>query len=449
MSTLVKKLALEQGEPSVPKELVAHDWERFRKATREEIDAVVAVLESGHLSIAQGSGMPNAEGLEKEFAEYVGAKYCLAVNTGTSALHCAVAGVGVEPGDEVIVPAYTFVATAMAVFHHNAIPIFADINPDTYLIDPQKIEEKITERTKAIMPVHIYGLPCDMDEINQIARKHNLKVIEDCAQAYGPFYKDKRPGTLADVSGFAMTPTKHLMVGEGGLVTTNSQEVYEKANKIRMFGELVDLRSQHRAYLSDHVGWNYKIPEMSSALARVKLSHLGDFSGAMQRNAEHLTEQLKDIDGLETPLVPSDRTHGYYVYPVKVVPEKMNLKGEIGKIRNAIQSALSAENVGVFLWQSVPVPAQPMFRNKVAYGKGCPWTCHGADDVSYNGLDYPNTIQVLEDHMVIKGLMNPAGSELMDRYGEAFRKVFDNIERVIEIYEEGNGEYVPLKERLK
>ena len=176
------KLALDGGAPAVAEHLVAHDWERLRKSTQEEIDAVVEVLRSGHLSIVMGKGMPNAEGLEREFADYVGAKYCLVVNTGTAALHCAVAGVGVEPGDEVIVPAYTFVASAMAVLHHNAIPVFADINPSTYLIDPQDIEKKITSRTKAIMPVHLYGLPCDMDEINQIAKKNNLKVIEDSAQ---------------------------------------------------------------------------------------------------------------------------------------------------------------------------------------------------------------------------------------------------------------------------
>ena len=448
MSTLVKKLALEQGEPIVPEHLVAHDWERFRKSSQEEIDAVVAVLRSGHLSIAQGSGMPNAEGLEKEFGEYVGAEYCLAVNSGTAALHCAVAGVGIEPGDEVIMPAFTFVATAMAVLHHNAIPIFADIDPHTYLIDPQKIEEKITEKTKAIMPVHIYGLPCDMDEINQIAKKHNLKVIEDCAQAYGPLYKGKRSGALADAAGFAMTTTKHLMVGEGGLLTTNDKEIYEKASKIRLFGELVDLRAKDRAYLSDHVGWNYKIPEVSSALARVKLRHLDDLVGAMQKNGQHLTEQLKEIDGLETPQVPSDRTHAYYVYPVKIVPEKLNLKAEIGKIRNAVLNALTAENVRASLFQSVPVPAQPMFQKKLAYGKDCPWTCHGAENVSYSGQDYPNTIRVLEDHFLLKGLMYPDGLKLMDYYAEAFRKVFENIERVIEVYDQTN-EYVPLAEKLK
>ena len=448
MTTAVNKLALDNGQPCVPKQLVAHDWERFRKSTKEEIDAVVAVLESGHLSIAQGSGMPNAEGLEREFAEYVGVKYCLAVNSGTAALHCAVAGLGIEPGDQVIVPAYTFVASAMAVLHQNAIPIFVDINPDTYLMDPQEIEGKITANTRAIMPVHVYGLPCDMDEMNRIAAKHGLKVIEDSAQAYGSLYKGKKTGTLADAAGFAMSPTKHLMVGEGGLVTTNSREVYEKASMLRLFGELADLKAKDRAYMSEQVGWNYKIPEVSSALARVKLSHLDDLVGTIQQNAQYLTQQLQGIEGLRTPLVPSDRTHCYYVYPVGVDPEKLAVKAETGRIRNAVLKALAAENVNVGLWQNVPVPAQPIFQNKSAYGKGCPWTCHGAENVSYNAFDYPNTIEVLENHFVLKGLMPPNGFELMDRYGEAFQKVFQNIERVIEIYDETDT-YVPLEERLK
>ena len=188
------KLALEGGRPSVPEHLVEHDWERFRKATQEEIDAVVSVLQSGHLSIAQGFGMPQAEALEKEFAEWVGADYCLVVNSGTAALHCAVAGAGIEPGDEVLVPAYTYIASVMVVLHQNAIPVFVDIDPETYLIDAKTIEEKITRRTKAIIPVHIFGLPADMQEINEIAKRYGLQVIEDCAQAYGALYKDRKTG---------------------------------------------------------------------------------------------------------------------------------------------------------------------------------------------------------------------------------------------------------------
>jgi dTDP-4-amino-4,6-dideoxygalactose transaminase len=443
---LVNKLALEQGQPCVPEHLV-HDWERIRKATQEEIDAVVEVLKSGHFSIVQGVGMPNSEGLEREFAEYVGTEYCLAVSTGTCAVHCAVAGVGIEAGDEVIIPAYTFIASAMAVLHHNAIPIFVDVDPDTYLIDPRKIEEKITRKTKAIMCVHLFGLPCDMQEINGIARKHGLKVIEDSAQCYGAVYNGRKTGALGDAAGFAMTTTKQLMTGEGGLFTTNSKEVYDRASMTRLFGELADMRVNPRPYLSETIGWNYKMPEMTSALARVKLRHLDDFVDATRKNGEYLTQQLEGIDGLSLPQVPPDRTHTYYIYAVRVDPEKLNLDIEAGKLKDAVFKALAAENVKVGQWQKIPVPGQPIFKNKTAYGKGCPWSCHGADDVNYDVRDYPNTIKVLEDHFLVTGLVPPNGFELMDRYGEAFQKVFQNIDKVIEIYDE-TEQYVPLEERL-
>ena len=263
-----KSLTLEGGLPAVPEHMIQHDWERFRKATPEEIAAVVSVLESGHLSIAMGSGMPQAEALEEEFAEWVGTDYCLAVSNGTAALHCAVAGAGIGPGDEVIVTALTFVASAMAVLHQNAVPVFVDIDPDTYLMNPNQIEEKINERTKAIMCVHLHGLPCAMEEINRIAQRHNLKVIEDVAQAYGALYQGKKAGSLGDAAGFSMCTTKHLMVGEGGLVTMSSEEVYQRAAMTRLFGENTNMKDRTRPYMSEMVGWNYKLAEPSSALAR-------------------------------------------------------------------------------------------------------------------------------------------------------------------------------------
>ena len=444
---MTEKLAIEGGAPSVPEHLVKHNWERFRNATDEEIEAVVAVLRSGHLSIAQGFGMPQAEALEEEFAAYVGADHCLAVNSGTAALHCAVAGVGIQPGDEVIVPAYTFIASAMSVLHQNGIPVFVDIDPDTYLVDPGQIEEKITDRTKAIMPVHIHGLPADMEEINQIAARHNLGVIEDSAQGYGALYQGKRAGALGDAAGFSMCTTKQLMTGEGGLFTTNSRDVYQRASRLRLFGEDADMKAKDRAYMSHSVGWNYKMPEMVSALARVKLRHLDEYVGTTQRNAERLTERLQPIQGLTPPRVPSDRTHAYYLYAVQVDPEELDLDIEPGKLRNAVLRALAAENVRVSLWQNVPVPAHPMFQAKMGYGRGCPWSCHGGEEVAYDVYDYPNTIGILENTFTVWGLVPPNGFELVDSYTEAFEKVFGQIDRVVALFDE-TEEYVPLQARL-
>lgn len=431
-------LALDGAQAAVPAALVSHDWERFRKSTQEEIDAVVEVLKSGHLSIAMGKGMPNAEGLEREFAEYVGVRHCLAVNSGTAALHCAVAGAGVGPGDEVIVPAYTFIASAMAVLHQNAIPIFVDIDPETYLIDPLKIEAKITTRTRAIMPVHIYGLPCDMDEINRIARRHSLKVIEDSAQGYGAKHKGKSTGALGDAAGFAMTTTKQLMTGEGGLMTTKDASIFERASMTRLFGERVDMNASDRAYASESIGWNYKMPEMISALARVKLRHLDSYVAATQRNADYLTSRLKNIEGLRTPVVPPDRTHSYYLYAVRVQTDRLASDLPPARVRDAVMAALSAENVKVARWQKMAVPDQPVFQRKQAYGRGCPWQCHGAGETSYETSEFRNTRAVIDDHFVVRSLVPPNSLELMECYAIAFEKVFEHLDRVLEIHEESS-----------
>lgn len=431
--TSADKLAIEGGRPSVPAHLVEHDWERFRKATREEIDAVTQVLESGHLSIAQGFGMPEAEGLEKEFAQWVEADHCLVVNSGTAALHCAMAGVGVEPGDEVLVPAFTFIASVMVVLHQNAVPVFVDIDPETYLIDPAKIEEKITRRTKAIIPVHIYGLPADMQPINEIAGRHGLKIIEDCAQSYGALYQGRKTGSLGDAAGFSMSPTKQLMTGEGGMMTTNNLDILQKGSMLRLFGELCDMKDKDRAYMSEEIGWNYKLPEVCSALARVKLRNLNDYLSGTQQNAAALTDRLATIAGLIIPRIPPDRTHAYYLYPVKVDPAALNLEIEPGRLKNAVLNALVAENVRAGLWQKVPVPAQPLFQNR---GVG-----------NYDLHEYPNSFSAIEGGFTVRGLVPPNGNELVDAYADAFEKVFQNIDRALAIYDK-KEKYIPVEERI-
>lgn len=402
-------------------------------ATAEEIDAVTQVLESGHLSIAQGFGMPQAEALESEFGEWVEADRCLVVNSGTAALHCAVAGAGVEPGDEVLVPAYTFIASVMVVLHQNAVPVFVDIDPETYLIDPDKIEEKITARTKAIIPVHVYGLPADMQPINEIAGRHGLKVIEDCAQSYGALYQGRKTGSWGDAAGFSMSPTKQLMTGEGGIMTTNNKDLYQRASMLRLFGELCDMRAGDRAYMSEEIGWNYKLPEVCSALARVKLRNLNDYLSGTQENATALTDRLATIPGLIIPRIPPDRTHAYYLYPVKVDPAALNLDTEPGRLKNAVLSALTAENVRAGLWQKVPVPAQPLFQNQ--------------RDADYDLGEYPNSFSAIESGFTVRGLVPPNGSELVEAYAKAFEKVFQNIDRILAIYNI-KEQYAPLEERI-
>ncbi|GAI80609.1 unnamed protein product, partial [marine sediment metagenome] len=210
-------LAIAGGKRTVPEGLKV-GWPVI---TQEDKKAVMGVLNRG---ILWGPYAPEVVGLQEDFARYVGTKYCIAVNSGTAALHMAVAAAGIGPGDEVITSAFSFLASAVAVLHHNAIPIFVDIDPKTFNIDPKKIEEKISSRTKAIMPVHIHGLPADIDEINEIAKKHHLVVIEDAAQSHGALYHGKKTGNFSDMAAFSLNSTKNMPGGEGGLFVTNNEE---------------------------------------------------------------------------------------------------------------------------------------------------------------------------------------------------------------------------------
>jgi len=418
--------------------------------TQEDIEAVVEVLKSGEL----GNGhSPNAVAFGEEFAAYVGAKYGLAVNSGTAALHCAVAAADIGPGDEVITSTYTFLASAVAVLHHNGIPIFVDIDPQTYNIDPSKIKEKINERTKAIMPVHIHGMPADMDEINEIAKKYNLIVIEDAAEAHGALYKGKKAGNLGDIAGFSLQSSKNLMAGEGGIITTNNAALRDKADLVRMFGEVIE-KGKPRAYNAYTMGWNYRLPEMSAALARTQLRRLDDYNKIAQENADFLTRELRKIPGVIPPFVPEDRTHTYYVYRVRLNPERLGINMPLDKFRYAVQWALDAEGVTTSEWQNAPVPAQTLFQEKRGYGKGCPWSCsfsRGEDKIIYNPHDYPETLKILKGSFVLGSIMEgnvrpPNTMELMKRYVEAFQKVFHNLERVVCLYEK-SGEYAEFEKR--
>jgi dTDP-4-amino-4,6-dideoxygalactose transaminase len=223
-------LAINGGEKTVPDGILT-PWPII---TDEDKKMVMECMESG---IFTGPYGPQVRGAETEFAEYLGVKHVLMVNSGTAALHMAVAVAGIGPGDEVIVPSFTFLATALAVLHNNAVPVFVDIEPRAFMLDPSKIEGRITSRTKAIIPVHLHGQCADMDAINEIAKKHNLIVIEDTAQAHGAKYKGKLAGTLGDMSIFSVQASKNLASGEGGFFVTNNDEMANFANRMRLFGQ--------------------------------------------------------------------------------------------------------------------------------------------------------------------------------------------------------------------
>ena len=292
------------------------------RAIKPEVDAaVLKVLESTEYVLGS-----EVAGFEAEFAAYSGANHGIGVNSGTSALHLAVLAAGVGPGDEVITVPYTFVATTAAIRYAGGTPVFVDIDPVTYMMDVAQIEARITPRTKAIVPVHLYGQCCDMDPILEIARKHKLVVIEDAAQAHGAEYKGRRAGSIGDMGIFSFYPGKNLgAYGEGGLVTTNNADYDRQIRMLRNWG------TEQRYY---HVlkGFNYRMEGIQGAVLRVKLRHLEKWTEARRTNAAIYTELLAGSD-VVTPTAMPDRRHVFHVYAI------------LTKWRQALTEALAAQEI--------------------------------------------------------------------------------------------------------
>jgi perosamine synthetase len=423
---MTEQLALHGGKRTVPEGFI----KPWPEVTDEDRKAVMAVLDAP--AIAQQQWV-QVDALARDWAEYMGVKHCIPVNSGTAALHMCVAGLGIGAGDEVLLPAFTFWASAAAVLHHNAIPVFVDIDPRTYCIDPALIEAAITERTKAIMPVHIHGMPADMDPILEIAREHGLAVIEDVAQAHGARYKGRLCGSMGDAAGYSTQASKTLSSGcQGGLFTTNDDEVHERASLLQYFGERVTVgrERQEQQYNAQGLGWMYRGDMLSQAFVRSQLKRLDANNALRVRNCEYLTEHLGEIRGLETPYVPDECDHVFYNYVVGFDPAALGLDVSPRTLREKVQKALEAEGVSVGQWQRTSVPAQDVFQRREGYGGGCPWKCQ-ASTVTYNIEDYPHANAFLDSHCYVFDVNPPNDLELMALYVEAFRKVIGNLDQVL------------------
>ncbi len=402
--------------------------------TQEDKKAVMNVLERGILfghTEADGRVFaPETDSLQKEYADYIGVTYCLAVNSGTAALHIALAGCGIGPGDEVITSAFSYVATPMAILHAHAIPVFVDIDINTHNIDVSKIEEKITSRTRAIMPVHMNGLPCDMDAITEIAKRHNLFVIEDAAQAGGSFYKDKRAGSIGHAAGFSLNGTKNFSVGEGGLFVTSDFNIYERAKAVATMAvgtdEIFDQDYSDKRFWH-LIGYNYKVQELTSALARSRLRSLDAVNDCGVSNAAVLDRILGDIPEVVIQKIPLGYTSTYYKYRFWI-----NLPQAGIKLRDAVFQALRAEDVDVTMWQRDPLPALPAFQLKRGYGYSCPWV-HGRKQ-NYSIKDYPATQKLLDTSIIVCSESYPIfcqPPEVVEYYGLAIKRVFENIDEIL------------------
>ena len=330
---------------------------------KEDIQAVTEVLSSGKLSQLEGEKVHE---FEETFAKYHDADYAIAVSSGTTALHVALAATGLGPGENVVLPPYTFMATANAVLHQNCVPTFADVDPKTYTIDPEEIGKRITKKTGAIIPVHMLGQPADLQPIMEIAEKRNLVVIEDCAQACGAQYRGKKVGTFGDFGCFSFYLNKHMTTGgEGGMMITNNPKLAKKARSIANHGR-VEVSPYpnvpaHNVYTC--IGYNYRMTALQAAMGLTQLRRLDKFMEKRRKNAEYLTKHIKRLVGVKPAYVRKDVKHVYWTYGALVIEE------ELGVSRDRLRRALFAEGINSEGYCPIPVHLQSYMRKKIGYGK--------------------------------------------------------------------------------
>jgi dTDP-4-amino-4,6-dideoxygalactose transaminase len=421
--TTTDVLAIQGGAPAVPDGLKRR-WPDIRP---EDKAAVLAVLDRGELTGINGV---EATGLEREWAARLGVAHAVLFNTGTAAIHSALHAAGVRAGDEVITTAFTFSGTFQAVLHQGGIPVFVDIDPVTYNLNPALIEARITPRTRAILPVHIHGMPCDMDAIMDIAARHSLTVVEDAAQAHLATYEGRYAGTIGQVGAFSVQATKNFSGVEGGFVVTNDDEMAAAARRIRTYGEDIadgsDLGGWYfRPYTVFSVGWNYRSNELSAAFARSQLRRLDEYTAIAQRNGRYLNQALSEIPGLQPPLEPADRTSVFHKYRVRFDVEQLGVELPPVEFRGRLMAALRAEGVDAVLWHTEPVTSFPVFQTHAGIGRGYPWSFSpGAGDV--DPTEYPEAIKLLDASIIVCDEIHPImiqPPELMEAYAAAFRKV--------------------------
>ncbi len=420
-------LALYGGIPVISRPLAA-----FKSIGEEEVTVVGDVIRGGILSAYIGAPGPGFMGgakvrqFEQQAAQYFGVKNAIAVNSWTSGLIAAVGAIGLEPGDEVITTPWTMAATATAILHWNGIPVFADIDPETFNICPESVAKLITPRTRAIMAVDIFGQSCDMPALRALAHLHGLKLLCDTAQAPGALLGEKFTGTFADIGGFSLNYHKHIHCGEGGILVTNDDRLAERLCLIRNHAEAV-IQSDDPIDLCNMLGYNFRMGEIEAAIASLQLTKLASRVESRQRIAAELNIGLSSLKGISVPSVSDGATHVYYVYGITLDIEIL------GVSRERIIDALRAEGVPSLMAGYQNLHMLPMFRNKIAYGtKGFPWSSpYCSSEVEYG----PNLCPVAErlHNKTFLGLnicMNELPSNDVVKIIEAFHKVWKNLDQL-------------------
>ncbi len=420
---MAPKLAINGGPRAVDPHQVFHTW----PATDETDERMVleAIRQNNH-----SGGGPHAVQLREEFAAWNGNRFCIPTNCGTAALHMCVAGCNVEAGDEVITTALSWTSSATCIIHHSAIPVFVDADWETMHIDPAKIEAAITDRTRAILVVHYWGVACDMDAILAIAGKHGLKVIEDACQAPGSFYKGRKVGTLGDCAGFSVNQNKNFCAGEGGFFVTDDEEICTRARAVMSFSDIRPADAG-RDYHQYGLGYKYGMANLTAAFALSQLRKLDRTNARARENWQHLADRLAGTPNLFPMFSSEDRPTNGYAYVPRVDPAYAKARGvPLQKVTAAIAAALAAEGAP-FHQARWLLPGHGVFQAKNAFGKGAPWTHHARPDISYDIKQFPVSQDCVDTCLWNINLHRPPnGKEQVEATAAALRKVFENLDEL-------------------
>jgi perosamine synthetase len=411
---------------------IKEKFKKYNPIGKEERDAAIDVINTGVLSKFLGTwsndffGGDKVQLFERQCEDFFNVKNAVVVNSWTSGLIAAVGAIGIEPGDEVIVSPWTMSASATAILHWNAIPVFADIELETFNLDPVSVEKNITPYTKAILSIDIFGHSANMDALQAIARKHNLKIISDTAQAPGAKYKDQFAGTIADIGGYSLNYHKHIHTGEGGIIVTNNDNFANKLRLIRNHAEAV-VKSKGEVDLANMVGYNFRLGEIECAMGIEQIKKLPRLVEDRQSIADRLTNGLSSLEGLRLPIVKDRCTHVYYVYPMV-----LDL-GVLKCSRRKIVEALQAEGVQGISSGYQNIHLLPMYQNKIAFGsKGFPWTSEVCKRVvNYDKGICPVAENLQDETYISFGIcqydLNNAEIDLIIK---AFKKVWKNLHKI-------------------
>ncbi len=415
---------------------------------RAEKAAALAVLDSDVLSAFIGGAGPFANGgpkvreFEDAWAQEYGFKHAISVNSWTSGLTVAAGAIGIEPGDEVVCPPYTMSATSTSVMFYGGGPVFADIDPITYCLDPAAVEARVTPRTKAMVVVHLFGRSAPMDELLAVARKHRLRVIEDAAQAPGVFYKGKAVGAIGDIGGFSLNFHKHIHTGEGGMLVTYDDALAEKCRWIRNHGENI-FDSAEIADPINVIGGNYRLTELQAAIGVEQLKRLGGYLEHRAMLADHFTERLGHLGGIRPDARPTDSTHAYYVYPFQYDAEAVGLS------RSLFVRAVLAELPPASGFETTPLAegyVRPLYLSKIyqrrrALGSGGqPFSFNPEVEYDYSKGICPVTESLHEKELILSPLIRePLTPADVDDLAAAMEKVIAHAASIREALGDGEG----------